>query len=287
MATGAIGWKDVFVRAVKESAEDSIGLAAAGVSFYVFLAMVPLLGATVLIYGLAADVQTVNAHVAQIVSVLPSEAGKLVDDQLVSVVQSSSGKKGIGVAIALAFALFGARNAAGGAINALNIAYDAPECRSFIRVTLLALAMTVIAVLAAVFAMLGIGAISFMHLALPAASPAMRALSGTLTYILLAVVGATGAALLYRYGPSRPKAKWRWLTPGSVLFALAWVVLTLGFGFYVQRFGSYGAAYGSLSAVVVLLTWIYLSSYAMLFGAELNSELEDPGADDGIARSAL
>jgi membrane protein len=278
MATGAIGWKDVFVRAAKESAADSIGLAAAGVSFYAFLAMVPLLGATVLIYGLAADVQTVNAHVAQIVSVLPGDAGKLIGDQLVSVVQSSSGKKGIGLAIALAFALFGARNAAGGAINALNIAYDARECRSFVAVTLLALAMTMVAVLAAVFAMLGIGAISFMHLALPAAGPATRALSGTLAYVLLALAGATGAALLYRYGPSRAKTKWRWLTPGSVLFALAWVILTLGFGFYVQRFGSYGATYGSLSAVVVMLTWLYLSAYALLFGAELNSELDQHDA---------
>src|SRR6478609_1552008 len=101
-------WKKAFVRAVKESAADSIGLIAAGVSFYTFLAIVPLLGATVLIYGLAADIQSVNEHVAEIVTLLPGDAGKLIADQLVSVVQSSSGKKGIGLAIALAFALFGA-----------------------------------------------------------------------------------------------------------------------------------------------------------------------------------
>lgn len=273
-AQPAKGWKDVLARTAKESAADSIGLAAAGVSFYTFLAIVPLLGATVLIYGLAADIQSVNEHVAEIVTLLPGDAGKLIADQLVSVVQSSSGKKGIGLAIALAFALFGARNAAGGAINALNIAYDEQECRGFFAVTLLALAMTVVAVLAVVFAMLGIGVIGFMHLAMPAAGAGMRALSSALAYVVLALVGATVAALLYRYGPSRAEQRWRWLTPGSILFALAWVVLTLGFGFYVKRFASYGATYGSLSAVVVMLTWLYLSAYALLFGAELNSELE-------------
>jgi membrane protein len=276
----AKGWKDVLVRTVRGSAADSIGLMAAGVSFYAFLAIVPLLGATVLIYGLAADIQSVNAHVAQIVTLLPGDAGKLIAQQLVSVVDSSSGKKGIGLAIALAFALFGARNAAGSAINALNIAYDEEERRSFVTVTLLALAITAVAVLAVVFAMLGIGAMGFLHVAMPTASPLMQVVSRVLAYVVLALVGATAAALLFRYGPCRDEPKWRWLTPGSALFAGAWVLLTLGFGVYVQRFGSYGATYGSLSAVVVLLTWMYLSAYALLFGAELNSELEHQTARD-------
>jgi membrane protein len=290
MATGAAGergrgaaspeerpasaWKAVLVRTVKESSEDSIGLVAAGVSFYVFLAMVPLLGATVLTYGLVANIQTVNADIPQIVAVLPGESGQLIADQLASVVESSSGKKGIGLAIALAFALFGARNAAGSVINALNIAYEVDERRGFLKLNLLALVLTVAAVVAAVFAMLGVGAMSFLGVALPTASAVAKIVSQIVAYAVLALVGATAAALLYRFGPSRDEPRWRWLTPGSVLFALAWVLLTLGFGIYAKRFGSYGATYGSLSAVVVLLTWLYLSAYALLFGAELNSELE-------------
>lgn len=274
------GWKDSLVRAFKEAGEDSIGLIAAGVSFYAFLAMVPLLGATVLTYGLVADIQSVNAHVAQIVALLPGDSGRLIADQLVSVVESSSDKKGIGLAIALAFALFGARNAAGSVINALNIAYEVKERRGFLKLNLLAIGITAAAVLAAVFAMVGIGAMGFLHVAAPSASPLARILSRAVAYVVLALVGATAAALLFRYGPALKRPRWRWLTPGSILFAVAWALLTFGFGVYVQRFGSYGATYGSLSAVVVLLTWMYLSAYALLFGAELNAELDKRAAGE-------
>jgi membrane protein len=115
---------------------------------------------------------------------------------------------------------------------------------------------------------------------MPGAGPIGLLFWQLLTYLLLAAVAAGAAATLYRYGPSREKAKWTWLTPGSVFFAVFWMLLTLGFGFYVSNFGSYGATYGSLSAVVVLLTWLYLSSYVLLFGAELNSEIEHQTAKD-------
>ena len=92
--------------------------------------------------------------------------------------------------------------------------------------------------------------------------------------------GAAAAATLYRYGPSREKARWTWITPGSLFAAMFWLLLTLGFGIYVAKFGNYNATYGSLGAVVVVLTWLYLSSYVLLFGAELNSELEHQTAND-------
>jgi membrane protein len=95
-----------------------------------------------------------------------------------------------------------------------------------------------------------------------------------LSYLALAAIAAAAAATLYRYGPSRDRARWIWITPGTLLFAVAWVVLTAGFGFYAANLGHYGATYGSLAGVVVLLTWTYLSAFALLFGAELNSELE-------------
>jgi membrane protein len=198
----------------------------------------------------------------------------------VAVVTTSSDKKGLGLLLALAIALFGARNAAGSIVTALNIAYEEKERRGFIKVNLLSLAITAAAVATAVLGLLGAGAMRFMHELVPADSPALLAISRVLTYALLGLVGATSAALLYRYGPSRERSRWRWITPGSALFAVSWVALTIGFGIYVARFGSYGATYGSLSAIVVLLTWLYLSSYALLFGAELNSELEHQTARD-------
>jgi membrane protein len=276
----ASAWKNVLVRTWAEAAKDNVGLVAAGTSFYCFLALVPLLGSVVLTYGLVADVQTVGDHIAGLVAVLPAEAAKLIGEQLIAVVQGSSEKKGFGLLIALGVALFGARNAAGALITALNIAYEEEEKRGFIRVNLLALGITAAGVLAAVAGILAVAALNYLHLAVPQGSPVLIAAGRVVSFILVALAAAGMAALLYRYGPSRQNARWRWLTPGSALFAVSLVLLTLGFGFYASNFGSYGATYGTLSSVVVLLTWIYLSAYALLFGAELNSELEHQTARD-------
>lgn len=267
-------WRDVLIRTWKEASADNIGLVAAGVSYYAFLALVPLLGAIVLSYGLFADPQTVVTNLQVIAAVLPADIAGLLSEQLINVVRTSSGKKGLGLLAALAVAFFGARNAAGAIVTALNIAYEERETRGFLRTTALALGMTAGAVAAAIFASLAIAALGYLERFLPAASPAAIAAGKVSSYVLLGVIAATAAATLYRYGPARDKARWRWLTPGSALFALAWVLLTFGFGLYVARFGDYGATYGSLGAVIVLLTWLYLSSYALLFGAELNAELE-------------
>jgi membrane protein len=270
----APGWKEILLRTWKEAGNDNIGIVAAGVAFYGFLALVPLLGATVLIYGLVAEPQTVLQHASSLTNMLPDDVAQLISQQLMTVVQTSGGKKGLGLAIALAISLWGARNAAGSVVTALNIAYEEEEKRGFLKTTLLAIAMTIGAVLLAIMAGGAIGMLGYLQHLFPDLGPVGAFFWRVLTYLLLGAVAAAAAATLFRYGPSREKAQWAWLTPGSLTFAIAWIVLTLAFGFYVSRFGNYGATYGSLSAIVVLLTWLYLSAYVLLFAAELNSELE-------------
>jgi membrane protein len=276
----APGWKEIALRAWKETGKDNVGIVAAGVAFYGFLALVPLLGATVLTYGLFASPETVVRQAQGLTSVLPADAARLIGEQLMNVVQTSGGKKGFGLLAALAVAFWGARNAAGSVVTALNIAYEEEEKRGFVKTTLLALAITAGAVLLAGLAAGATAVLSALQHLLPDMGMVGLIFWRGLTYLLLAGVAAAAAATLYRYGPSREKARWTWLTPGSIFFAVVWIVLTLGFGFYVKNFGSYGATYGSLSAVVVLLTWLYLSSYVLLFGAELNSEIEHQTAAD-------
>jgi membrane protein len=104
-------------------------------------------------------------------------------------------------------------------------------------------------------------------------------------YVLLALIAALVASGLYRFGPSREDAKWKWISPGSIFAAVAWCLLTVAFGFYVGHFTNYHASYGSLGAVVALLTWMYLSAYAFVFGAELNSEIEHQTAKDSTTGS--
>ena len=273
-------WKQVALRTWRESSKDNVGLVAAGVAFYGFLALVPMLGAIVLTYGLAAEPETVIRNMQALTSVMPREAAALIGEQLMNVVETSGHKKGLGILLALALALFGARNGAGAIITALNIAYEEEEKRGFIRVNLLALLMTAAAVAVAILAVLAVGALGFLHELFPNTPKLLLLIGKVAAYGLFVLAAAAGAATLYRYAPSREKAKWSWLTPGSLFVALAWLLLTLGFGLYVSNFGNYDATYGSLGAVIVLLTWLYLSSYVVLFGAELNSELEHQTARD-------
>lgn len=279
-------WIAVAKRSWAEASDDNIGLVAAGVAFYGFLAIVPLLGAVVLSYGLLAEPETVIANVRTLAAAMPADAARLVGEQLMNVVETSEGKKGFGLLLALALALFGARNGAGAVVTALNIAYEEKEKRSFVRLTLVNLAITLAAVLAAIAAGLAVTALAALESLLPQA-PGVAVLGKIVSYLLLMLVAAAAAATLYRYGPSRARARWTWITPGSLLTAAGWVLLTLGFGIYVANFGNYNATYGSLGAVVVLLTWLYLSSYLLLFGAELNSELEHQTVHDTTTGAAM
>lgn len=254
--------------------QDNLALIASGVAFYAFLAMVPLLGAVVMSYGLIADTKSVMAHFKELSTMLPPDAARLIGEQLMNVVTTSGGKKGIGLIIALVLAFWGATKATGAIVVALNIAYEEEETRGFVRRTALNLAMVVGAVVAVGLAMMAITVFAHLDTLLPGLPGFVLFLGRLVSWVVLAMIGAGGVAMLYRYGPDREAAKWRWLSPGSIAASLGWGALTVGFGIYVANFGNYNAAYGSLGAVVVLLTWLYLSALVLLLGAELNAELE-------------
>ncbi len=275
-----LGWKEIVIRTWREATKDNVGLIAAGVAFYAFLALVPLLGAIVLSYGLIARPETVLKTMQSLTSVMPGDVAKLIGEQLMNVVATSSGKKGFGLLLALGIALFGARNAAGAVITALNVAYEEEEKRGFIKVTFLALAITVAAVVLALVAVGVITVLRFLESLVPEAPAFVLLLIRIVSALSVLAGAAAAAATLYRYAPSRARAKWTWLTPGTALSGIGWLLLSVAFGIYVTRFANYGATYGSIGGVVALLTWVYLSSYIFLFGAELNSEFEHQTAQD-------
>jgi len=279
-AIPAKGWKDIALRAWKEGSQDNISLVASGVAFCGVLAMVPMLGAVVLSYGLVATPATVMKNVQSLTSVMPTDAAKLIGEQLANVVTTSDGKKGFGLLLALGIALYGAMKGATALITSLNIAYDEEETRSFVRLNLIALAITAGAVLIAIVAIIAIAAMGSLDTLFPAAPAIVLTAGKIVSYVIMAGMGAAAAATLYRYAPNRDEAKWTWLTPGSVLTTVLWLLVTLGFGFYVANFGSYDATYGSLGAAIVLLTWLYLSAYILLLGAEFNCELERQTTQD-------
>lgn len=276
----AKGWWAVLKRTFKEASDDNLSLIAAGIAFNFFLAMVPLLGALVLVYGLVADPQTVARHVQGLSAMLPADAARLIGDQLKQVVTTAGTAKGFGLLLALALAIYGAMRGAGAIITGLNIVYEEKETRGFVKTTLLQLAMT-LGILGVVLG--AIGATTVMNLVdvwMRGVGEAGHGLVTLLTWLLLGALVSGALAAAYRFGPDREKAKWSWLTPGSLAATLAWLAATLAFGFYVSNFGDYNATYGSLAAVVVLLLWLWLSAYVVLLGAELNAEAERQTARD-------
>ena len=278
-------WKDILARTYKRTWDDNVALVSAGVAFYGFFALLSLLGLIVLSYGFVGDPRSVIENMRALTAVLPNDVALLIGDQLMNAVKSSEGTKGFGILIAALVAIYGGTNGAVSVITALNIAYEEKEKRSLVRFYLLALGMTAGALIAALLALAATAAVGYIDNALPQVSPA-AVLAGKLTgYLLLAFVAALVASVLYRFGPSREDAKWKWITPGSTFAAATWLLLTIAFGFYVGHFTNYHASYGSLGAVVALLTWMYLSAYAFIVGAELNSELEHQTAKDSTTGS--
>ena len=268
------GWKEVLKATWKEAGKDNISLVAAGVAFYAFTALVPLLTAFVLTYGLVAEPSSVVSHTQMLTNTMPKESAGIIGEQLKSMSESAGAKTGFALLIALLIALYGASKGAGSLMTGLNIAWGTKESRGFVKRTLLAIGMIAGAILAMVGAILAMSAMNFLEELLPALGGAAHFLIKLLSFALAAALVMLVLAGIYRYGPDRPDAKWMWVTPGSVVATIVWVAATVGFGFYVSNFGSYNATYGSLGAVIVFLTWLYLTSYIILLGAEMNAVLE-------------
>jgi membrane protein len=267
-------WRDVLVRTWKEAGDDNVGLLAAGVAFYAFLAFVPLLAATVLVYGLAAEPATVAEHIRKLFGVLPRDAAALIGDQLKAMTETPDAAKGWSLVVAIALAIYGASKGSGAIVTALNIAYEVKESRGFVKSTILSLAMTIGALVVLVIAAAGISVMAWVETFFPG-FPAWAHTALQILFWAAAVVAVGfGLAAVYRFAPNRPDAPWVWISPGSAAATLLWLIASLGFGLYVSQFGNYNATYGSLGGVVVFLTWLYLSAYIVLMGGELNSELE-------------
>lgn len=276
----APGWKDIAKRSFKRALADNVGLVAAGVAFYGFFALLSLLALIVLSYGFVADPHLVVHDVHALTAILPGNVATLIGDHLMNIVQTSEGKRGAALLLALVVALYGGTNGAAATLTALNIAYEEKEKRSLLLFYLTAVGLTVCALVLALLMLGATTAAAALGRLVPQASDSVLLLGKVATDAALVLVAAGVAATLYRFGPSREDAKWKWITPGSTFAAGSWLILTLLFGLYVSRLTDYNATYGSLGAVVALLTWLYLSAYAFVFGAELNSEIEHQTAKD-------
>ncbi len=267
------GWWQVTRRALKESSADNVPMLAGGVAYFSFLAVFPALIAALTLYGLVADPATVAGQVQSLTAALPQETRPLIAEQLNSIVSGSGSALGIGLVVSVLAALWSASSGTGNLIKAVNLAYDEEESRGFVKVRGLALALTLGAI---VFVLLTLALVAVVPPVLNALAlgPLATVLAEVVRWVLLIGLVIGALAVVYRVAPDRDAPKFRWVSTGAVVAAVLWIIGSVGFSLYVDNFGSYNKTYGALAGVVVLLLWLYLTSFIVLLGAEINAESE-------------
>lgn len=268
----AKGWLDILSRTGKRISADNTTIVAAGVAFYAFVAVVPALAATIGIYGLVSDPTAVSNQITSFAKVLPHEVLPMIEEQLKRIT-TNVGAASMSTIIGLLIALYSSASATKALIQGMNICYGEREKRSFIKLNLIAIVMTVGAIVAV---LLAFSLVAIIPAILQNISFGLH-VDNVINYArwpILLVGFITGLSFVYRYGPSRQDAKWSWVTWGAAVAALLWVGASGLFSLYVAKFGSYDKTYGSLGAIVVFLMWLWLSALSVLVGAELNAEME-------------
>jgi membrane protein len=278
------GWKDVLVRTYHEAQNDRLLALAASVVFYSLVALFPALAAGVSSYGLFANAAVIGKHLSIAADVVPAGTLDMLANEITRIAAKSDGRLTFGFLVGLGIALWSANAGMKAIFDALNIIYDEEEKRGLIWLNVVSLFFTFCAIAGA---LLAVGAVVVFPLVLAAFgwSSYDEPIIGFLRWPVMFVLLLVGLAVLYRYGPSRRLAKWRWLSVGSVFAASAWLAVSSLFSWYLGNFANYNATYGALGAVVGLMMWMWLSTIVVLVGAELNAEIEHQTACDSTVGS--
>jgi membrane protein len=273
------GWKDVLVRTYREIQDDRLLALAAGVAFYSLIALFPAIAAGVSSYALFADVATVSKHLAVAADIVPTGGLDILRDEITRIAAKSDGRLTFGFLLGLGIALWSANAGMKAIFDALNVIYDEDEKRGLIRLNLVSLFFTICAIAGAGLA-IALVVVFPLFLAAFGVTSSDHPIVAYLRWPVLFGLIIFALAVLYRYGPSRRRAKWRWISVGSIFAALVWLVVSALFSWYLGNFANYNATYGALGAVVGLMMWMWLSTIVVLVGAELNSEVEHQTARD-------
>ena len=276
VAIPARGWRDIVWRTWQEVGRDRLPAVAGGITFYSLLAIFPAIGAFVSLYGLFGDVNAVSRHLQELATFLPAPVLSLLGEQMVRLTIQKPASLSLAFVASLLVSVWSANAGMQALIDGLNIAYGETEKRRFLARRALIYAFTFAAI---VFLTL----VTAILVALPLVIGALGLWDWwVIPARWLAVLGlATLAfAVVYRMGPSRQPARWRWVRWGATAAALAWVGGSLGYSWFLNHVAHYDATYGSLGAVVGFMMWIWVSAMVVLVGAELNAEIEHQTAVD-------
>lgn len=274
-----VGWWDIAKRIFKQMSQDNLSLVAAGVAFYALLAIFPAIAAMVSVYAYFSSPTDISEHLSKIVTLLPQSTSDLILSQVSSLAQTSNASLSLSAIGTLILTIWSSSKGSQALITACNISYHEYEKRSFFHAQVVRFLFSVGAILVAIFALLIIGILPIV-LNLVGLKESINLLIKLISWPLLAFMFNFALVLLYRYAPHRKPAKWRWITLGSCIATVLWILASIGFSFYVSHFASYNETYGSLGGVVIMLMWLYISAYIITLGAVINAATEQQTAKD-------
>ncbi|KQT85898.1 YihY/virulence factor BrkB family protein [Aurantimonas sp. Leaf443] len=273
------GWKDILLRVYNSFFEDHVMLIAAGATFYLLLALFPAFAVFVSFYGFVANPATIGDHIAFIGQFLPQAGTELLQSQLERLVTQDPASLSLGFVFGLAFSLWSANNGIKTLFEAMNVAYGEQERRSFLKLNAVAFCFTLGAVAVGILLFTAVGVVPIV-MAIFGLSSLTDLFIAALRWPLVFLVVTGSIAMIYRYGPSRNRARWIWVMFGAVLTSTIWLAASIGFSWYLQNFANYNATYGSLGAVIGFMMWVWISSTIFIVGAEINAEMEHQTALD-------
>lgn len=269
-----MNWKSIILAVYHSLDDDRVLAVAAGVTFYGLLAIFPAIGALVSLYGLFADPLAIRDTMSAMSTMLPGGALDIVGEQIQRVSAAGSGKLSVTFISGLAIALWGANAGIKALFDAVNVAYGKKEERGFLKLNLISLTFTLVGIVLALTILGGVvilpHAITYLGLD-SSIDIALRFGRWPIIWLIVALA----FSLLYRFGPTDSlDPKWKWITWGSAIASLLWLLASILFSWYTANFGSYNETYGSLGAAIGFMTWLWLSATVIIVGAEINSEIE-------------
>ncbi|WP_308917604.1 YihY/virulence factor BrkB family protein [Jannaschia sp. LMIT008] len=267
------GWKRIGKRVIQALMSDKLWTNCACVGFFGFLSVFPILAIFVLLYGLAFDLDAVNAQIAVLEPLVPEMVFGLLADRLTSLATNSNSDLTLGLLISTGVALWTGSRGTNAMIDLLNLAYHEEASRSFVRRLMTAIALTIGGLIGLIVVLLTVAAIPIVVGNIPFDRTA-ELIALYARWPVLATLIFAGLTLLYRFAPNRRDARWRWLMPGAITGSVLWMALSVAFSIYVERFNDYGAMFGTLSVAVVMMLWVYYSALVIAIGAILNAEIE-------------
>lgn len=275
----ALGWLDILSRVLWAIFENRIFTVSGGVAFFSVLAVFPGIAAVVSLYGLFADTASISSHLSFLAGILPFGVMQVLADQINLLSKQGADTLGFAFAVSFAIAIWSANSGIAALFDALNVIYNEREKRSLLRFYTTTLIFTVAGIIFLVTAIAGVIALPLL-LKLAGLETLASELVSFLRWPFMLVAVGTSLAFIYRFGPSRRDARWRWVSWGSGIAGVIWIAASMVFSWYVATFDSYNRVYGSLGAGVGFMVWLWLSAIIILLGAQLNAEMEHQTARD-------